>query len=49
MDARTVAALGNGSTDAGAERLDAMRRKILADDRKAGVGKDSKAYRHLKA
>ena len=49
IDARTVAALGNGSTDAGAERLDEMRRKILADDRKAGVGKDSKAYRHLKA
>lgn len=47
IDARTVAALGNGSTDAGAERLDAMRKKILADDRKAGVGKDSKAYRHL--
>ena len=49
IDARTVAALGNGSTDAGAERLDEMRKKILADDRKAGVGKDSKAYRHLKA
>lgn len=49
IDARTVAALGNGSTDAGAERLDEMRRKILRDDRKAGVGKDSKAYRHLKA
>lgn len=47
MDARTVAALGNGSTDAGAERLDQMRKRILADDRKAGVGKDSKAYRHL--
>lgn len=47
IDARTVAALGNGSTDAGAERLDEMRRKILADDRKAGIGKDSKAYRHL--
>jgi hypothetical protein len=49
IDARTVAALGNGSTDAGAERLDKMRRKILRDDRKAGVGKDSKAYRHLMA
>lgn len=47
MDARTVAALGNGSTDAGAERLDAMRKKILSSDRKAGIGKDSKAYRHL--
>jgi hypothetical protein len=49
IDARTVAALGNGSTDAGAERLDKMRKKILRDDRKAGVGKDSKAYRHLLA
>lgn len=49
IDARTVAALGNGSTDAGAERLDKMRRNILRDDRKAGVGKDSKAYRHLMA
>jgi hypothetical protein len=49
MDARTVAALGNGSTDAGAERLDKMRQNILRDDRRAGVGKDSKAYRHLMA
>lgn len=49
IDARTVAALGNGSTDAGAERLDKMRQNILRDDRKAGVGKDSKAYRHLMA
>jgi hypothetical protein len=49
IDARTVAALGNGSTDAGAERLDKMRKNILRDDRKAGVGKDSKAYRHLLA
>jgi hypothetical protein len=49
MDARTVAALGNGSTDAGAERLDKMRQNILRDDRQAGVGKDSKAYRHLMA
>jgi hypothetical protein len=49
IDARTVAALGNGSTDAGAERLDKMRKDILRDDRKAGVGQDSKAYRHLMA
>jgi hypothetical protein len=49
FDARSVAALGNGSTDAGAERLDKMREDILRDDRKAGVGKDSKAYRHLMA
>jgi hypothetical protein len=49
FDARSVAALGNGSTDAGAERLDKMRENILRDDRKAGVGEDSKAYRHLMA
>jgi hypothetical protein len=49
IDARTVAALGNGSTDAGAERLDKMRKNILRDDKKTGVGKDSKAYRHLMA
>lgn len=49
MDARTVAALGNGSTDAGAERLDKMRKNILRDDKKTGVGEDSKAYRHLMA
>jgi hypothetical protein len=49
LDARSVAALGNGSTDAGAERLDKMRQNILRDDRQAGVGKDSKAYRHLMA
>ena len=48
IDARTVAALGNGSTDAGAERLDEMRKKVLATDRKAKVGADSKAYKHLK-
>ena len=49
FDARSVAALGNGSTDAGAERLDKMREDILRDDRKAEIGEDSKAYRHLLA
>jgi hypothetical protein len=49
LDARTVAAVGNGSTDAGAERLDKMRENILRDDRQTGVGEDSKAYRHLMA
>jgi hypothetical protein len=49
LDARTVAAVGNGSTDAGAERLDKMRENILRDDKKTGVGEDSKAYRHLLA
>ncbi len=49
VDARTVAELGNGSTDAGAERLDEMRRKVLGKRKKAGVGQDSKAYKHLPA
>ena len=49
VDARTVAELGNGSTDAGAERLDEMRRKVLDKRKKAGVGQDSKAYKHLPA
>jgi hypothetical protein len=49
FDARSVAALGNGSTDAGAERLDKMREDILRDDRKAKIGEDSRAYRHLLA
>lgn len=49
FDARSVAALGNGSTDAGAERLDKMREDILRDDRKAKIGEDSKAHRHLLA
>lgn len=48
VDARTVAALGNGSTDAGAERLDEMRKRILASDRRAAIGQDSQAYKHLK-
>jgi len=47
VDARTVAELGNGSTDAGAERLDEMRRRVHAKRKKAGVGQDSKAYKHL--
>lgn len=49
VDARTVAELGNGSTDAGAERLDEMRKRVHAKRKKAGVGQDSKAYKHLPA
>lgn len=49
VDARTVAELGNGSTDAGAERLDEMRRRVHAKRKKAKVGTDSKAYNDLPA
>lgn len=49
VDARTVAELGNGSTDAGAERLDEMRKRIHAKRKKAGVGQDSRAYKDLPA
>ena len=49
VDARTVAELGNGSTDAGAERLDEMRKRVHQKRKKAGVGQDSKAYKTLPA
>lgn len=49
VDARTVAELGNGSTDAGAERLDEMRKRVHTKRKKAGVGQDSKAYKVLPA
>lgn len=49
VDARTVAELGNGSTDAGAERLDEMRKRVHAKRKKAGVGQDSKAYKTIPA
>jgi hypothetical protein len=47
VDARTVAELGNGSTDAGAERLDEMRQRVLSKRKQAKMGQDTKAYRHL--
>lgn len=47
VDARTVAELGNGSTDAGAERLDEMRKRVHAKRKKAKVGEDSKARKAL--
>lgn len=47
VDARTVAELGNGSTDAGAERLDEMRKRVLQKRKKAKVGQDSKARQDL--
>lgn len=49
VDARTVAELGNGSTDAGAERLDEMRKRVHSKRKKAKVGQDSKAYKALPA
>lgn len=49
VDARTVAELGNGSTDAGAERLDEMRQRVHAKRKKAKVGQDSRAYKVLPA
>ena len=49
VDARTVAELGNGSTDAGAERLDEMRKRVLGKRKKAKMGQDTKAYKHLPA
>lgn len=47
IPARVVAELGNGSTDAGAERLDNMVAQIESAGRKAKRGTDSKAYNHL--
>lgn len=49
VDARTVAELGNGSTDAGAERLDEMRKRVHAKRKTAKVGQDSKASKELPA
>lgn len=49
VDARTVAELGNGSTDAGAERLDEMRKRVHAKRKKAKVGEDSGAHKVLPA
>lgn len=47
IPARVVAELGNGSTDAGAERLDDMVSRIERAGRKADRGADSKAYHHI--
>lgn len=49
VDARAVAELGNGSSEAGAKELYAMVDRIHGDRKKAGVGKDSRATRHLPA
>jgi len=47
IDARTVAELGNGSSDAGAKKLKAMVDRVHGDIKKAKRGKDSNADRHL--
>lgn len=47
IPARVVSELGNGSTDAGAERLDDMVSRIENSGRKAARGADSKAYKHI--
>jgi hypothetical protein len=54
IPSRIVSELGNGSTDAGAQRLDEMVRKIQAGRKKTIGNKkqfanDSKAYKHLPA
>lgn len=54
VPSRIVSELGNGSTDAGAARLDEMVRKIQAGRKKTMGNKkqfanDSKAYKHLPA
>lgn len=47
VDARTVSELGNGSSDAGAKKLEAMVNRVHGDRKRAKRGKDSKAERHL--
>jgi hypothetical protein len=47
MPARVVSELGNGSTEAGAARLDQMVSQIEALGKQAGRGKDSGASRIL--
>ena len=51
VPSRIVSELGNGSTDAGAKRLDAMVQKINAGRAKTLGGKkyaaDTRAYKHL--
>jgi hypothetical protein len=49
VDARTVAELGNGSTDAGADKLLKMMQRVHQARKKAGRGQDSHADRHLPA
>jgi hypothetical protein len=49
VDARTVAELGNGSTDAGIRKLEAMVNRVHAVRTKAKRGEDGNADSHLPA
>ena len=49
VDARTVSELGNGSTEAGAAKLNKMVERVHNTRKRAKRGKDSKADRHLPA
>lgn len=49
IDARTVAELGNGSTEAGVEKLEAMVKRVHAVRAKAKRGEDGNADKHLPA
>jgi hypothetical protein len=49
VDARTVAELGNGSTDAGIRKLEAMVKRVHAVRTKAKRGEDGNADSHLPA
>ena len=47
VDARTVSELGNGSTEAGAERLYEMMNRVHSARKKAKRGQDTKASKYL--
>jgi hypothetical protein len=49
VDARTVSELGNGSSEAGADKLLKMMERVHQARKKAGRGKDSRADQHLPA
>jgi hypothetical protein len=49
VDARTVSELGNGSSEAGADKLLKMMERVHQARKKAGRGKDSHADQHLPA
>jgi hypothetical protein len=49
VDARTVSELGNGSSEAGADKLLKMMERVHQARKKAGRGKDSHADRHMPA
>jgi len=49
VDARTVSELGNGSSEAGADKLLKMMERVHQARKKAGRGQDSHADRHMPA